>query len=160
VSIQPEARGVGATAADRLNQGPQPPHSTPTSDATWWGDQSARANLGSNSTLRQIADSHAHVGDDGQGHHCHHFVDRGVVGPASTEACQQHLETINEGRSRVPREHLPAVRVHLVRHLRDAGAAIPRSIFEPVSGRAAQCQVEEWTIAERIADRQERLADL
>lgn len=51
-----EQRLPAAAAADRLNQsGPMPPHSTATSSATWFGDQSAKANLGSNPTRAQTA---------------------------------------------------------------------------------------------------------
>jgi len=156
-----EARFPAATAADRLNQGPQPPHETPVSDERWWGDQSARANLGSNPTLRQISDSHAYVDVYGEGHHCHHLIDRGVVGPASTQACTEHVAALHQGRTRVPAEHQAATRAHLVRHLRDGNVPVPEPDVPPhLSGRAAQNQLEEMTIADRIADRRERLADL
>ncbi len=155
-----EARFPSATAADRLNQGPQPPHSTATSSATWYGSQSALADLGREPTLREISDSHAWVSGDGEGRHCHHFTSRDGVGPASTQACQQHLGTIHEGRSKVPREDLADTKAHLVRHLRDANAEVPRSIFEPVNPRAAQRRVEELLIADEIAARREYLVDL
>jgi hypothetical protein len=57
--------GAGATAVDRLDAGPldgaQPPHSTPTSGATWWGSQANVAALGKNPTRSQVAAGHAYM---------------------------------------------------------------------------------------------------
>jgi hypothetical protein len=142
--MHPENRGVGATAADRLNQGPQPPHETETSSATWYGSRSALADLGREPTLREISDSHAYVGGDGEGLHCHHFTSRDGVGSASMQACAGHVVTINEGRSRAPVEHQAATRAHLIRHLRDGRVTPPQPLVSPhLSGRAARFQFEQ-----------------
>lgn len=72
-------------------------------------------------------------------------------------ACQEALGEIIAGRSKVPREHLAAVRVYLERRLRDAGAMIPRSGFEHLGGRAAQRHLEEGMTACMVAERFEAL---
>ncbi len=139
--------------------GAQPPHQTETSIAPWWGAQVTRTDLGEHPTFRQVADSHAWISEAGVGLHGHHEIERisWMAGAANVSACQAAWEAIIAGTSKVPLKDQPAVRAHLEKHLRDAGAEIPRSGLEHTSGRAAQLKLEEGATARTVAERFEEL---